>query len=108
MGLAVSGVSLFRSIGGCAGVAVFGSLCNHGLADPLIQTDLALQTQGRALSPALIHSLPPASQRLYFSTFAGAMDRLFVIATVMMLPAFVMTWFIREAEPQPRTMAGHD
>ena len=36
------------------------------------------------------------------------MDPLFVIATVMMLPAFVMTWFIREAEPQPRTMAGHD
>ncbi len=77
MGVATSGATLFRSIGGAIGVSLFGALFSHSLLGGL-GSDFAASAGGAAsLSPAAVHALPTALQHSYLQAFSGATHGVF-------------------------------
>ena len=65
MGVATSGATLFRSIGGSLGVAAFGALFSHGLQSRVMAALPAGTALPPALGPAAVHQLPDAVRDAY-------------------------------------------
>lgn len=96
MGVATSGATLFRSIGGSVGVSVFGALFSHSLLAGL-PGDFAVRVGGAAsLSPADVHALAAPMQQAYLGAFSGAMHEIFLVAGGVTILAFVLSWLLRE------------
>ena len=96
MGVATSGATLFRSIGGSVGVSVFGALFSHALLDGL-PSDFAAASGGAAsLSPTAVHALAAPQQQAYLEAFSGAMHGVFLVAAVITSVAFALSWLLRE------------
>ncbi|WP_236235755.1 MDR family MFS transporter [Pseudomonas faucium] len=96
MGVATSGATLFRSIGGSVGVSVFGALFSHSLLNSL-SGDFAATPGGPAsLSPTAVHALAAPLQQAYLQAFSGAMHGVFLVAAVVTSVAFALSWLLRE------------
>jgi EmrB/QacA subfamily drug resistance transporter len=109
IGVATSGSTFFRSIGGSFGTAVFGAILTHKLAHELtrlLPPGVHLPAGGVTQSIGAINSLPPAVQLLVKQAFANAIDFTFLVAVPIMFVAFILTLFIKE-HPL-RTNAGVD
>jgi EmrB/QacA subfamily drug resistance transporter len=98
LGVATSGATLFRSIGGSLGTAVLGAIFSGRLT-----AELADKLPGGAgggteggVNPAQIAQLPTPLHDAYISSFTDALNVVFLVATAVMVLAFVMAWFIRE------------
>jgi EmrB/QacA subfamily drug resistance transporter len=106
MGVATSSVTFFRSLGGTLGAAIslailFGSLAaniqERGRAAGLPQAVLDRFSTASALDDSsVIATLPAAVQRAVLEGFADSMSTVFLVVACLMLPAFVLTLFIRE------------
>ena len=77
LGVATSGATLFRSIGGSLGTALLGAIFTARLTADL---------------PAGTRPDDPA----YVPAFTAAMDDVFLVATAVVLAAFALTWLIPE------------
>ncbi|RDU99508.1 MDR family MFS transporter [Trinickia dinghuensis] len=97
MGVATSGATLFRSIGGSVGVAVFGALFSHGLEARLAAMAGPDTELPQALTPSAIAQLPADLHDKYLSAFAGAMHAVFVAAAIIVVFAFVLAWLLEDA-----------
>ncbi|GLO01719.1 EmrB/QacA family drug resistance transporter [Pseudomonas putida] len=105
MGVATSGATLFRSIGGAIGVSLFGALFSHSLLGDL-GSDFAASAGGAAsLSPAAVNALPTALQHSYLQAFSGAMHGVFLLAGVITSVAFALSWLLREVPLRKATQA---
>jgi EmrB/QacA subfamily drug resistance transporter len=106
LGVATSGATLFRSIGGCIGTAILGSifasrlkanlhtnLRTSGLAARLPASELK-KLGGAVGNPASLRKLPPAIHRVYVSSFTNALDRIFVVAACVAAAAFLLSWLL--------------
>ena len=96
MGVATSGATLFRSIGGSIGVAAFGAVFSNGLAarlEKLIPADTELP---HALGPAAIHQLPEALRNDYLQAFAGALHTVYLSAACVVVLAFALAWLLKD------------
>lgn len=93
MGVATSGATLFRSIGGSIGVSVFGAWFAHGLVGRL-SGDFA--SGAASLSPTAVHALPLVQQQAYLQAFSGAMHGVFLVAAGVAGIAFGLSWWLRE------------
>ncbi|MBW0448188.1 DHA2 family efflux MFS transporter permease subunit [bacterium M00.F.Ca.ET.228.01.1.1] len=96
VGVATSGATLFRSIGGSVGVAAFGAVFSNGLAarlDKLIPADTELP---HALGPAAIRALSDALRADYLQAFAGALHTVYLSAACVVLLAFALAWFLKD------------
>jgi EmrB/QacA subfamily drug resistance transporter len=97
LGVATSGTTLFRSIGGSVGVSLFGAIftatLTGNLADVLPAGSVTLPD---ATSPAAIQALPAATRSLYLAAFTGALHPVFLHAAAIAAVAFVLTWFLKE------------
>ena len=113
LGVATSGATFFRSIGGSFGVAVFGSIFSARLT-----TELAAALSGAHLppgfrastveaNPTLLRRLPPALHNSVRHAYASSLDRVFLYAVPVALVAFVLSWFLREV-PLRRTASAPD
>jgi EmrB/QacA subfamily drug resistance transporter len=98
LGVATSGATLFRSIGGSLGTAVLGAIFSGRLS-----AELADKLPGGAgggteggVNPAQIAQLPKPLHDAYISSFTDALNVVFLVATAVMVLAFLMAWFIRE------------
>ena len=95
IGVATSGATTFRQIGGSIGVSLFGAI----FASRLV-TELAVRLPGHApepkTTPAAILALPPHVHAAYIDAFAAALHPVLLVASVIGVVAFGMTWFIRE------------
>ncbi len=92
LGVATSGVTLFRSIGGSVGVSIFGAI---------FAAALAVRLQGvagipAALDPVAIQALPEATKTLYGTAFTEALRPIFQTAAVLAAVAFLLTLLLRE------------
>ncbi|MBJ3815834.1 MFS transporter [Shimwellia pseudoproteus] len=96
-GVATSGVTLFRSIGGSIGVALFGAVFTHVLQNRLqaLIPDGATLPQG--MNPVAIHHLPAGLLDDYLQAFGAAIHAAFQMAAVLMVGAFLLSWLLREA-----------
>jgi hypothetical protein len=96
LGVATSGSTLFRQIGGSIGVAAFGAVFINRLSVEL-KSLLPPGVQPPAgLNPATIKNLPAAVHDPYVHAFAAALRPVFLVAASVAILAFVLSWFLRE------------
>jgi EmrB/QacA subfamily drug resistance transporter len=96
IGVATSGATLFRSIGGSVGVATFGAIFTnslHSRLDAAIAPGIELP---RSLGPTAVQHLPVAVRDAYLNAFAGSMHVVFLVAGVVVLLAFALAWWMED------------
>ncbi|MCW3016857.1 MAG: drug resistance transporter, EmrB/QacA subfamily [Solirubrobacterales bacterium] len=109
LGVATSGATLFRSIGGSLGTAILGAIFANRLSSELSSAlpAGAAQTgalEGGSLDPSALKQLPAAIHDAYIGAFTNALSTVFLAAAAFSAVAFVLSWFIRE-EPLRQTVA---
>jgi EmrB/QacA subfamily drug resistance transporter len=97
IGVATSGATLFRSIGGSVGVATFGAIFTNGLHARL-EAAMAPGTElPRSLAPLDVQHLPAPLHDAYLNAFAGSMHMVFLVAACVVLLAFALAWLMKDA-----------
>jgi MFS family permease len=96
LGVATSGSTLARQIGGSIGVSVFGTIFANRLGSELASRLPAGRPLPASSDPHAIAGLPLAVHRLYVSAFAAALRPVFLAAAAIGLGGFALTWFLRE------------
>jgi EmrB/QacA subfamily drug resistance transporter len=101
LGVATSGVTFFRSIGGSFGTAVFGAIfasqLSGNLARYLAGTPIPAGFNASAgASPAVLAKLPPAVHDGYVHAFAASLHTVFLVAVPISAVAFALTWLLKE------------
>jgi EmrB/QacA subfamily drug resistance transporter len=100
LGVATSGVTLFRAIGGSLGTAVFGgifaAMLGHNLTRflPVDTQELASLTVG--ISAQNLKGLSEDIRGPYLQAFALSLATVFMFATVIAFIGFIITWFMPE------------
>jgi EmrB/QacA subfamily drug resistance transporter len=96
LGVATSGTTLFRSIGGSIGVAIFGAIFANQLATHLaakLPTGTGLPS---GTSPAEIRRLPAAVRDAYISAVTESLHPIFYAGAGISVIAFLLTFLLRE------------
>jgi EmrB/QacA subfamily drug resistance transporter len=96
LGVATSGTTLFRSIGGALGVALFGAIFANGLHAHLAAVLPPGATLPSASDPGALASLPPELRAVYVEAVVAALRPVFVVASCVGFVGFVLTLFLRE------------
>jgi EmrB/QacA subfamily drug resistance transporter len=94
LGVATSGATLFRSIGGSVGTAVLGSIFTNRLNDLLAGS--GAQANVGTLDPSAIARLPAGTRDTLISAFTDALDLVFLVAACVVAVAFLLTWLLEE------------
>lgn len=117
LGVATSGATFFRSMGGALGVAVFGALLSHTLRQAIpdrlaaagVRPGAAAAGVSKLGSPADIATLPGPIHQAVVGGFADALQVVFLAAVPFALAGFVIVLFLREIplrqRAEPRTDA---
>ena len=110
MGVATSGSLLFRQIGGSVGIAIFGAIFANHLSSHLASQLPAGAERPKNVSPQVVRHLPPALHRAYVRAVAESLHPVFVVAAVVAIFAFLLTWILREVplRDSARPAAGED
>jgi MFS family permease len=95
LGVATSGVTLFRMVGGAVGVSLFGGIFALALANNLAHL-LPGVSLPNLTDPAAIATLPPPLRIKYLTAFASALHPVFQTASVAALIGFVLTLGLKE------------
>ncbi|WP_156755064.1 MDR family MFS transporter [Actinokineospora pegani] len=115
MGVATSSAAFFRSIGGTVGTAVFLSILFSVVGDRITSAFAAVRTDPAFLAAAgqnpqftpgagidlnnteFLATLDPVLARPVLSGFASALDTVFLVGGVVVMVAFALVWFLKEA-----------
>jgi EmrB/QacA subfamily drug resistance transporter len=95
LGVATSGATLFRSMGGSLGTAVLGAIFTNRLTSELAGTPAA-QVGSGSIDPSAVDRLPAAIRDAYTSAFTDALSTVFLVAAAIVLVAFLISWLIEE------------
>ncbi|MFI1382451.1 MDR family MFS transporter [Embleya sp. NPDC020886] len=90
MGAAMSSVTLFRTLGGSLGVAVYGSLFTRAVQPHLPGTD---GTESDAHAPA---HLPAGAKDAYLNAVTSATHQIFLTAAILCAAAFIAALYVIE------------
>ncbi|MEV0380540.1 MFS transporter [Nonomuraea sp. NPDC050643] len=111
LGVATSGATFFRSIGGSFGVATLGSAFSATLNDDLREVLRGVRLPP-GFDPATIQEDPTVIQRLprelaggFLHVYADAIAAVFRMAAPVMAGAFLLSWFIPQARLRETTKA---
>jgi EmrB/QacA subfamily drug resistance transporter len=105
LGVATSGATLFRSIGGSVGTAILGSIFSSRLASqlaaglrahPSIPRSERAKLSSAGSNPAALKRLSRPVHDLYVGAFTHALDRVFLIAACVAAAAFLMSWLLEQ------------
>ena len=100
LGVATSGASLFRSMGGSIGTPIFGAILTNRFASNLAAALPSAPPSGVNLehgaTPALIASLPAPIRDAFRSAYVDALHPVFLTGAAFAVVAFALTWFIPE------------
>src|SRR5205085_7245439 len=108
LGVATSGALLFRLIGGSLGTAVLGAILAVRLTDNLARL-LPGGVQGATpfgseVNLQLLAQLPASLRYAYAQAFTASLGTVFLVATVVALAGFLLTWLLPE-RPLRKTVA---
>ena len=95
LGVATSGATLFRSMGGSLGTAVLGAIFTNRLTGELAGSPAA-QVGSGSIDPSSVERLPAAVRDGYTSAFTDALSTVFLVAAAIVLVAFLLSWLIEE------------
>ena len=102
LGVATSGATFFRSIGGSFGTAIFGAIFSNVLVGNLIRhlhgTTLPHGFSGADATPALLAHLPGAVHQGFVAGYAESIQTVFMVAVPIAALAFLATWLIPQVE----------
>src|SRR3984957_17106494 len=102
LGVATSGATFFRSIGGSFGTAVFGAIFSNVLVGNLVRhlgtARLPAGLSSSSVTPALLDKLPPAIHHGFSAAYAESVQTVFIIAAPIALIAFLASWLIPQLE----------
>ena len=96
LGVATSGATLFRLIGGALGTAIFGAIFASQLALHLRSVDRITLPEGAGVGPQVIAQLEPAARAIYVDAFTQALSLVFLVAAGIGAIGFLLTWLIPE------------
>ena len=96
LGVATSGSTLFRQIGGSIGVSIFGAIFANRLATEIADRLPRGVHVPAAANPAVVQQLPPAVKQPYIEAFTAAIQPVFLAATGFAIAAFLLTWLLRD------------
>jgi EmrB/QacA subfamily drug resistance transporter len=96
LGVATSGSTLFRQVGGSIGVSLFGAIFAN-----LLVTNLAERLPKGAhvpsvADPATVKALPPDVHSAFVGAFAASLRPVFLVAAAIGFTSFLFTWLLRE------------
>ena len=106
LGVATSGATLFRLVGGSLGTAVLGAVFSASLSRALARAlpGSARVTGTGALNPETLAQMSPALRDIYLHAFTVALGTIFVAAAAVAGLGFILTWFMPE-RPLRQTVA---
>ena len=96
MGVATSGSTLFRQVGGSIGVALFGTIFANRVRVELAHRLPAGAHVPKTINPAEIKRLPPQAHDAFAQAFSAALHPVFITAAAVSLVAFGLSWLLRE------------
>ncbi|MDN5744363.1 MAG: MFS transporter [Nocardioidaceae bacterium] len=108
LGAASSVVSMFRSIGGSAGVAALGAVLGHQVSSSIKTGVVELMQSGKITAAQLadlqhshgdipdLRKLPAPIRELYEASFGDAVAHLFLVAAPFAVVALICVLFIKE------------
>jgi EmrB/QacA subfamily drug resistance transporter len=115
LGVATSGATLFRSIGGAVGTSILGSIFASRLSSglktslhslPVPPALLHRLTGGGVGNPAALSKLPPPIHTAYITAFTNALGTVFAVAAVVAGAAFVLSWALEQRPLRDSVAAG--
>jgi EmrB/QacA subfamily drug resistance transporter len=102
LGVATSGATFFRSVGGSFGTAIFGAIFANvlvgNLASHLHGLGLPTGFSASDVTPAALSHLPAAVHAGFVSGYAESIQTVFLIAVPIAVLAFLATWLIPQVE----------
>ncbi|HKD87918.1 MAG TPA: MDR family MFS transporter [Streptosporangiaceae bacterium] len=102
LGVATSGATFFRSIGGSFGTAIFGAIFANVLVGNLAKHLHGLRPpsgfSSANVTPALLSHLPPAIHQGFVAGYAESIQTVFIVAVPIAALAFLATWLIPQVE----------
>jgi EmrB/QacA subfamily drug resistance transporter len=97
LGVATSGVTFFRTLGGSFGASVFGSLYSNFLRDRLPHALATARVLPSAIeTPEALHRLPAAQIEPVVHAYAQALDHVFIWAVPVAAIGFAVALRLRE------------
>ena len=91
LGVATSGSTLFRQIGGSIGVSAFGAIFSHDLATELAKRIPPGAHLPAAANPAAVKQLPPAIHTPYVDAFSATLHPVFLTTARIAIVGFALT-----------------
>ena len=102
LGVATSGATFFRSIGGSFGTAIFGAIFSNVLVGNLVRhlgnARLPTGLSSSSVTPAILDRLPQAVHHGIAAAYAESIQTVFAIAAPIGAIAFLAAWFIPQVE----------
>ena len=110
LGVATSGATFFRSIGGSFGTAIFGAIFANvlvgNLAKHLHGISLPSGFSAADATPALLKQLPAVVHAGFVAGYAESIQTVFIVAVPIAALAFLATWLIPQVELKQWPEAG--
>ena len=110
LGVATSGATFFRSIGGSFGTAIFGAIFSNvligNLARHLHGISLPHGFSAADATPALLSHLPAVVHQGFVAGYAESIQTVFLVAVPIAALAFLATWLIPQVELKQWPEAG--
>ena len=102
LGVATSGATFFRSIGGSFGAAIFGAIFSNVLVGNLVEhlgtAKLPSGLSSSSITPAILDKLPQAVHHGIAAAYAQSIQTVFIIAAPIAGIAFLASWLIPQVE----------
>jgi EmrB/QacA subfamily drug resistance transporter len=97
LGVASSGSTLFRQIGGSIGVSVFGAIFANQLTNDLMgKLPPGAHVPASAANPAVVRQLPAVLRDPFRVAITDALTTVFLVAAGIAFAGFVLTWLLPE------------
>ena len=109
LGVATSGATLFRSIGGSLGTATLGAIFAnrlHSALKRLLPPGATAHANTNEVNPKQIAHLPAPLHAGYLHAFTTSLSGVFLTASGFAVAGFVLSWFIRELKLRETVATG--
>jgi EmrB/QacA subfamily drug resistance transporter len=104
LGVATSGATLFRLVGGSLGTAVLGAILASQLQHELAHLVPGGERVGAGLTPQALAAMDPALRAVYAGAFTHSLGTVFLVATLIAVAGFLLSWLLPE-RPLRQTIA---